>query len=139
MMGALQDTTSIYLQSHHKDMASIFDAVVMEESAGNPLAASIKGARGLMQITQPAIDDYNTYNRQKMTMDDMWDSGKNKTVGEWYLADRIPKMLKAYKLPVTTENILWAYNAGIGNVVKGIKPKETVAYIDKVMGRVKEK
>jgi len=120
-------------------VASIFDAVVMEESAGNPLAASIKGARGLMQVTQPALDDYNTYNRQKMTMDDMWDEGKNKTVGEWYLADRIPKMLKAYKLPVTTENILWAYNAGIGNVVKGIKPKETVAYIEKVMGRVKEK
>lgn len=131
MMLPLED---IYI----KEMASIFDAVVMEESAGNPLAASIKGARGLMQITEPALDDYNTYNRQKMTMDDMWDEEKNKTVGEWYLADRIPKMLKYYKIPVTTENILWAYNAGIGNVVKGIKPKETVLYIEKVKARLEE-
>jgi len=115
---------------------NLFDAVVQAESSGNPLASSVKGASGLMQITEPALLDYNTYTKSQLTMDDMWDEGKNKSVGQWYLAERIPKMLRYYKLPVTTENILWAYNAGIGNVVKGIKPKETINYIQRVLSEM---
>jgi hypothetical protein len=44
---------------------------------------------------------------------------------------RIPQMLKAYKIPDTIDNRLWAYNAGIGNVKKGRLPKETRNYIRK--------
>ena len=119
-------------------MANLFDAVTEVESNNNPLAASIKGARGLMQITQPALTDYNTYNKAEYNMEDMFDPELNTTVGRWYLSNRIPTMLKAFKLPVTLDNILWAYNAGIGNVVKGIKPEETVAYIEKVKSKLEE-
>ena len=40
-------------------------------------------------------------------------------------------MLKHYKKEVNIDNILWAYNAGIGKVIKEIKPEETKNYIIK--------
>lgn len=116
----------------------VLNAIIFAESSGNKLALSSKGARGLMQITQPALDDYNTFHTEKMSMDDMYEGTKNRTVGNWYFNKRIPQMLKHFKIEDTTENRLWSYNAGIGNVVKGIKPQETVDYIGKVMSRIGE-
>ena len=41
-------------------------------------------------------------------------------------------LLKYYKMPVSIENILIAYNFGIGNLVKGKElPKETRDYLVK--------
>ena len=111
----------------------LLQALISAESSGNPRAKSNKGAQGLMQITSPALTDYNTYQKSTYSMDDMYDSNINKQVGTWYLGSRIPQMLQTYKLPDTLENRLWAYNAGIGNVRKGIKPKETQVYIDKIL------
>ena len=119
-------------------MDEFINAIIQEESSGNPLAVSSVGARGLMQITKPALTDYNTYHTDKMSMDDMWDEEKNKTVGIWYVNKKIPEYLRHYKIEDTLENRLWSYNAGIGNVRKGIKPQETIDYIGKVMQRIGE-
>ena len=116
----------------------LLQALISAESSGNPRAKSNKGAQGLMQITSPALTDYNTYQKSTYSMDDMYDSNINKQVGTWYLGSRIPQMLQAYKLSDTLENRLWAYNAGIGNVRKGIKPKETQVYIDKILKAMRE-
>src|SRR3990167_1777244 len=116
----------------------LLQALISAESSGNPRAKSNKGAQGLMQITSPALADYNTYQKSAYSMDDMYDSNINKQVGTWYLGSRIPQMLQTYKLPDTLENRLWAYNAGIGNVRKGIKPKETQVYIDKILKAMRE-
>jgi soluble lytic murein transglycosylase len=117
-------------------MADLYDAVIDVESSRNPRATSIKGARGLMQITQPALDDYNNYTGAGHTMDEMYDPEINTKVGKWYLASRIPSMLRSYKLPVTPDNVLWAYNGGIGRVKKNIMPPETADYIQKVKKRM---
>ena len=117
-------------------MDNLLDAVIDVESEGKPLAKSIKGARGVMQITQPALTDYNRQFSTSHSLDDMYDEKLNRRVGTWYLMNRVPQLLTSFKLPVTLDNILWAYNAGIGNVSKGIKPKETVNYIDKVKSRL---
>lgn len=120
-------------------MGNLFDAVEEVESSGNPLAKSLKGAVGLMQITQPALEDYNKANATTLSMDDMMDASPNRKVGRWYLSRQVPKMLQAYGMPVTLENVLWAYNAGIGRVVKGVMPKETKDYIEKVKRQLEGK
>ncbi len=115
---------------------NLFDAVVDVESAGKPTATSIAGARGLMQITQPALTDYNRVVGTELSMDDMYDPSTNMKVGKWYLSVRIPQMLRAFKVPNTLDNRLWAYNAGIGRVVEGVMPTETKGYIGKVKSRM---
>jgi len=114
----------------------LIDAVIWVESKGKPLARSLRGARGLMQVRKPALDDYNNYHKTSYSLDDLYDPDLNKKIGGWYLLKRIPAMLKAYKLPVTLDNVLWAYNAGIGRVVKGIMPKETKDFLERVKRRL---
>ena len=111
----------------------LLQALIQAESSGNPKAKSSKGAHGLMQITQPALTDYNTFQGANFSLDDMLNPDLNKQVGTWYLDSRIPQMLTHYKFPDTLENRLWAYNAGIGNVRKGIQPQETKEYIAKIL------
>jgi soluble lytic murein transglycosylase-like protein len=101
------------------------------ESGGNPRAVSKAGARGLYQIMPVVLQEYNKMTGSSFTTDDLFNPDVNEQIAVWYLAKRIPKMLKHYKLPVTVENILWAYNAGIGNVVKGRLPAETKRYLQK--------
>ena len=116
---------------------SLIDAIIQVESGGRPKAESPKGARGLMQITQPALTDYNTAFKTVLTMDDMFKPDLSTKVGSWYLTQRIPQMLKAFDIPVNLENTLWAYNAGIGRVKEGVMPKETQNYIKKVQKLLK--
>jgi soluble lytic murein transglycosylase-like protein len=101
------------------------------ESRGNPVAYNKKsGARGLYQITPICLKEYNNFHpKQKYTKLDLFRPDINKKIAEWYLNKRIPQLLKYYGLPVTIENTLWAYNAGIGKVVKNIQPTETKNYI----------
>lgn len=115
---------------------NLFSAIEDVESAGNPLAESLKGAVGLMQITQPALDDYNNAHSENLTMEDMTDASPNRKVGRWYVTKRIPQMLQAYNVPVTLDNLLWAYNAGAKKVRDGIMPQETKDYIAKVKSKL---
>jgi len=112
----------------------LLDALIQVESNWNTNAVNTKsGATGLGQITPPALNDFNTLNKEKYTMEDMKDPQKNMRVTNWYLYDRIPQMLKHYNIPLTLQNILASYNFGIGNVKKGKAfPEETQNYIKNI-------
>jgi soluble lytic murein transglycosylase-like protein len=106
--------------------------IVTIESGWNPLAENKSSdARGLAQITKVCLEDYNQFNPVKFEWDDMFNPLKNLIVANWYLNTRIPWMLAHYRHPVTLENILVAYNAGISWVGKESLPAETVNYIRK--------
>ena len=113
--------------------AGLLDALIQVESSNNPNAVNKKsGARGLGQITSVALADWNQFNKDKYSMDDMFNPQKNMRVTNWYLMRQIPHYLEHYGLPSTVENVLWAYNAGIGRVRDNVKPQETVEYISKI-------
>ena len=127
--------------------------IIQIESGGNPNAYNYKTtARGLLQITEICLKDFNECFHfadkefingefvlwidfiklgQKVNIEELYEPSKNIIIGSWYMNIRIPQMLRAYKIPDTIDNRLWAYNAGIGNVKKGIKPRETKNYIIK--------
>lgn len=110
------------------------DAVKMIESSGNPGAYNERsGAIGLYQITYICLEEWNNYHpREPYDTEDLWDAGINTKIATWYLQERIPSMLRHYKQPLSYQNILISYNAGISYVVKGKKlPQETVNYIKK--------
>ena len=50
---------------------------------------------------------------------------------DYYMHIRIPQMLRAYGLPVTTTNMIISFNAGIKSVRDGRTPPITVAYLKK--------
>lgn len=102
------------------------------ESSGNPTAFnSHSGAIGLCQITSVALKEYNVKNKTHIHRLDLFNGKTNLMVANWYINNQIPIYLRHYKLEDTTKNRLWAYNAGIGMVKKGILPKETRNYIIK--------
>ncbi len=118
------------------------DIIAQIESNGNPNAYNKRsGAIGLYQITPICLKDYNQHyirnygnipnEKFYYSNEDLYDPIINFRIANWYLNTRIPELLKHYHKPITIDNILWAYNAGIGNLVKGIKPLETRNYIKK--------
>lgn len=114
--------------------------IMMIESSGNPKAYNKNSeASGLFQITPICLKEYNNYHPSRTyRMSDMFNESANREVATWYLTKRIPQMLRYYKKPVTVNNILISYNAGIGYVVSGGKlPKETVNYIKKYRGAIR--
>ena len=102
------------------------------ESSNNPLAYNHSSqAVGLYQITPICLNDYNLTHKICYELTDLLSPKFNRLVAEWYLNKRIPQMLKAHRLPINLNTILWAYNAGVGRVKKGILPEETKNYIKK--------
>ena len=104
------------------------------ESSGNAKAVSFLGAkygRGAYQVSEICLQDYNDCTNSSIKPDELFDEKTCYTVARWYLETRIPRLLGHYKIPVTTRNIIWAYSAGIGNVVKGVMPEETKLYLKK--------
>lgn len=114
----------------------LYDAVIDTESSGDPLARSARGARGLMQITPPVLFDYNARMGTRYSEKDLDNPEVNSSIGKWYLGTEVPRLLKHFGVDDTLDNRLWAYNAGIGRVVKGQMPTETKDYIGKVRGRM---
>jgi soluble lytic murein transglycosylase-like protein len=110
------------------------DAIAMIESSGNPRAWNKKDdSRGLYQITPICLKEFNNFHPTvEYSMDDLWDRTTSKEIASWYLNRRIPQMIKYYGKPVTIENILIAYNAGISYVAydKPI-PEITRRYLEK--------
>jgi soluble lytic murein transglycosylase-like protein len=108
------------------------DAIIQIESSGNTLEFNkATSATGLCQITPICLADYNQYHKHSYTMDEMFDPQKNMRVAEWYLSVRLPRLLECYRRPVTLENILIGYNAGVRHVIEGTLPDETRKYIAK--------
>lgn len=92
--------------------------IIMIESSGDPKAYNeSSGARGLMQITPKVLKEWNSLNSsQQHTLDDLFNEEINIKLGSWYL-DRIKDhYLPHYGLKGSIENIIVAYNWGIGNL-----------------------
>ncbi len=100
-------------------------SVVMEESGGDPMALSKKGALGLMQLMPDTAREMGVENRA--------DAGQSLQGGACYLADMLGQF--DGKLDVA----LAAYNAGPGTVDRlgGKIPSypETRRYVDRVLDR----
>ena len=111
------------------------------ESNNTPYAYNPRTqATGLFQITPVCLKEWNDFHYgNEWGMDALFDKFVNRMIADWYINIRIPQMLKFYHKPITLENILWAYNAGIGNVVKNRKPQETKNYIKKYLKLAKTK
>ena len=109
------------------------DAVMQIESSHNPSAYNKNTqATGLMQITPVCLAEWNNYHpNSPYSMLSMKNPQMNMRVGNWYLNQRIPQMLEYYRLPVTVDNILIAYNGGINCVVKWKVYEETRDYLVK--------
>ena len=117
------------------------DIIQRIESGGNVMAYNRNSqARGLYQITPICLKEWNSFHKSERYSQNQLFNGKiNEKIAKWYLEVRIPQMLLHFKKEVTIENIIWAYNAGIGYVVKNIKPKETRNYIIKYNRGLNEK
>jgi soluble lytic murein transglycosylase len=106
--------------------------IIQIESSGNPFAYNKSSqARGLMQITPICLKEYNNYHpKEQYTTKDLFNPDINVKIGTWYIDKRIPQMLRYYNKPVTINNILISYNAGIAYVVKDLPlPTETINYL----------
>jgi hypothetical protein len=101
------------------------------ESSNREMAYNrASGARGLMQITPICLKEWNQFHKnERYGEDDLFRGDINRRIGAWYINERIPAMLRHYGVKDGVEARLWAYNAGIGRVLKGIKPTETREYI----------
>jgi hypothetical protein len=110
------------------------------ESGGNSKVVSFKSAVGIMQITQPCLDDYNKAFKTKYSLNDMFNIYLNKKVSIWYLKKRIPELLKKSKIKISLINVLICYNAGIQNCIiynkTGKLPQETKDYLIKYLKNV---
>jgi len=103
------------------------------ESSGNPNAVSFRGAkygRGLYQVSEVALADFNRAHSSQVAPESLFDPEVGYRVAFWYIS-QIKRYLRHYGHEVTTNNILWAYSAGIGRVNQGIMPGETKRYIEK--------
>lgn len=120
-------------------------AIVAIESSGNAAAVGDGGRSvGLCQIGQAAWTE--CVERMGHGSDwgwewpeDCFDPGVNRVVGNYYINTRIPKMLRAYKLPDTEPMRLACYCWGIGNVRRQYRadggihnfPPQVIQYIEK--------
>lgn len=116
----------------------ILAAIITIESAGDPKAHNLKtDARGVCQIRPVCLIEFNRLNKKHRVIrpQELFDREKNVVVADWYLNERIPSMLAAYEIDVTAENILIAYNWGIGNFHRHLKngigkiPADTIKYV----------
>lgn len=108
------------------------DAIVKIESAGKPKAFNRHSqARGLFQITPIVLQEWNNFHPEvTFKLEELFDPKINEEVARWYLGVRIPQMLRHYEKPVTIENIIICWNAGIKYVLLHDRiPTETSNYI----------
>jgi hypothetical protein len=104
------------------DLDSVLDRMVHEESGGNPLARSPKGALGLLQIMPATGAMYGVRDPKQLLNPQI-----NRTVAKQYLGD----LLKHYN--GNMQLALAAYNAGPGRVDKGMVPTSTHGYVQRIM------
>jgi len=110
------------------------DRIAMIESSGDTRAWNrFDDSRGRYQITKIALQDFNNFHKaEQYTMDDLWDPEVNERIARWMFKTRLPQLVRHYKKPVTVENLIIAYNAGILYVARGKEiPPVTKSYLKK--------
>lgn len=98
-------------------------AIANQESGFKPNLVGDKdrgGSYGLFQIHKPSHPDYT--------------GGFDPRANAAYASKMMAGLLKIYKGDVA--KALWAYNAGGGNVARGIYPDSTKAYVKNVMANI---
>ena len=98
-------------------------AIANQESKFNPNAVGDKakgGSYGLFQIHKPSHPDYT--------------GGFDPRANAAYASKMMAGLLKTYNGDVA--KALWGYNAGSGNVARGIYPDSTKAYVKNVMANI---
>lgn len=104
-------------------------AIAQIESSGNPKAIGDGGkALGKFQLHKAVVDEYNRFHNASYLHKNALDAHISEQIASWYLHKRIPQLLRHFKQPITLENVLTAYNMGIGNVIKG---KRATRYINR--------
>ena len=114
-------------------------SLIKAESSGNPKAKA--GSHiGLMQVgLKTSLVDYNTEWGTNYTAKDLLNPTTNQTIGNWYLGQKIPKVLSSNNMPVNVYNIIWAYHDGPYAVKEGRVPSvEAQNEIAKVQSLMKE-
>ena len=103
---------------------SLIYAIIKTESGGNFLTVGSTNDFGLMQITKPALLDYNRLTGSSVSMLQLWtEPNTNIHVGSWYLSHM-------FQIFDNTEKAISAYNQGIGNVRNNTYNKD---YFNKVI------
>lgn len=132
--GGLTGGSTMGSMNASADSSVDMNKIYQIESSGNRLSFNKKtGAKGLGQIMPNTLKEWNNYHPKEQHKDsDLYNEDTNKKIASWYMNDRIPKMLKHYKIEDTTDNRLIAYNFGIGHLKNGdLLPKETIEYLQK--------
>src|SRR5215207_8200071 len=98
------------MHSSRRPPKALIRAVIMTESAFDPLAVSTAGAQGLMQL-MPALS-------KQLGVSDAFDARENIMAGAQYLSSLLEAQKGNVKLALAS------YNAGPGNVrrYRGIPP-----------------
>src|SRR5579872_6789346 len=94
----------------------LIDAIIQQESSGNPKAVSPKGARGLMQVMPATAAQYGVH------PDQLFDPNINRQVGTRYFGDLMQKYNHNPFLALV------AYNSGPGRVDKGEFLPDAIKY-----------
>lgn len=106
------------------------------ESSNNPIAIGDNGlALGLFQLHNCVITDYNLKHGTLYAHSEALEPRHAKKIANWYLHSQIPKMLVKSHLNANLDNVLTAWNMGIGNVKKGKVAKN---YIKKYRKLIKK-
>ena len=104
-------------------------AIIATETNFKPYAVSCAGAkhgRGLMQVSEIALLDYNKSNGTKYAPKDLFDIEINIRIGFWVYLQNAKYGLNKYD----TIRMVSAYNMGIGSVKRG---KINYKYVNKVI------
>lgn len=100
-----------------------FNAIIQIESSWQH--------NNLCQITPIALKDYNNYHAYKYSLKDLENPQVSMKIGYWLISERLPQLLKYFKIKPTVRRILIAYNAGILNAIKNKVPVITKRYLEK--------
>ena len=127
-------------QSAFAEVIINMDAIKQIESSGNPGAFNKQSkCRGWYQVSEVCLKDFNqvhgtNYNYKRA---DLYDPQINSRIAHWMMDERIPQLLRHFKLKDTLEHRLLCYNAGIKAVKDGRMPSESKQYIIKYKNLVK--
>jgi hypothetical protein len=123
----LLEPTLNKLEGLYQLPAGLLKSVAITESAGDPLAQSGAGAKGLFQFMDPTARDMG------LSGNDVFDPVKSAQAAAKYLS-QLMKMNGG-----DLEKTLASYNWGVGNVQKygmGLMPQETRNYVPKVLSNM---